>query len=58
MHVYYEESCWKVIKQPVRDSLLAELRDSCPWKKIDIKNCSTDEVKTVSLKDVEFDGEY
>ncbi|MDD3284973.1 MAG: hypothetical protein PHZ07_05255 [Patescibacteria group bacterium] len=57
MHVNYENEYWEVLNPPARVTVMIELRESRPNKKIDIRNCSTDEVKTVSLGDVKFDGE-
>jgi hypothetical protein len=39
MCVYYRNERWKIINQPVRDSLLVDLKVSDPGKRITIQNC-------------------
>lgn len=56
MYVYYNNERWKIIHQPVRDSLMFDLKKSCPNKIIIIQNYSNlNKEKRVALKDVTLD---
>ena len=56
MCVYYRNERWKIINQPVRDSLMLELKDSNGGMRITIQSCSDSRrQKTVSLREVKLD---
>ena len=56
MCVYYRNERWKIINQPVRDSLMLELKDSNGDMRINIQSCSdSKKQKIVSLREVKLD---
>ena len=55
MCVYYRNERWKIINQPVRNSLMLELQDSDGDMRITIQSCSDSRrQKIVSLREVKL----
>ncbi len=59
MIVYYKGQIYQVINPPVRETLMPDLRTSCPNKKIDIENKRIrGSRKTVSISELMFQYEH
>lgn len=56
LYVLHKGERWKVINQPVRTSLMLELQESCPGKRIMIQHsCDPRKVEQVFLGKVILD---
>lgn len=58
MFVYYDNDLWIIDRPPVRERLMPELRDSCPHRKVKIRNVSNNKRKEVQLCELTFQYEH
>ncbi len=59
MYVHYDCELWKVKNAPVRESLMYDLKISCPHMQLTLVNASNNRrEKVVSISEVSFQFEH